>query len=91
MSVVNVPVEMISKCSTLGEMIPIKFRMESTSHEIITAKVDEIVYKKESNFAGVKTFEYGCKINLEGKEQLLELSYQVASHKWVIKKIVCGC
>jgi len=90
MSVVNVPVEMISKCSTLGEMIPIKFRMENTCHEIITAKVNEIVYKKESNFAGVKTFEYGCKINLEGKEQLLELSYQVASHKWVIKKVVCG-
>ena len=90
MSAVNVPVEMISRCSTLGEMIPIKFRMENASHEIIIAKIEEVVYKKESNFAGVRTFEYGCKINLEGREQLLELSYQVTSHKWVVKKIVCG-
>lgn len=90
MSAVNVPVEMISRCSTLGEIIPIKFRMENASHEIITAKVEEVVYKKESNFAGIRTFEYGCKINLEGREQLLELSYQVTSHKWVVKKVVCG-
>lgn len=90
MSVVNIPVEMISRCSTLGEMIPIKFRMENTSHEMITAKVDEVVYKKESNFAGVRTFEYGCKIHLEGKEQLIEVRYHVMSYKWEIKKVVYG-
>ena len=90
MSAVNVPVEMISRCSTLGEIIPIKFRMENASHEIIIAKIEEVVYKKESNFAGIRTFEYGCKIKLEGREQLLELSYQVTNHKWVVKKIVCG-
>lgn len=90
MSAVNIPVEMISRCSTLGEMIPIKFRMENTSHEMITAKVEEIVYKKESNFAGVRTFEYGCKINLQGKEQLIEVRYHVMSHKWEIKRVVYG-
>lgn len=90
MPALNVPVEMISKCSTLGEMIPIKFRIENKNHEMMTALVQEVVYQKESHFAGIKTFEYGCKVNLEGREQLLEISYQVTHHKWVIKKVVYG-
>lgn len=90
MSCLNKPVEMIARCSTLGEMMPIKFRVESSSHEMMTALVKEIVYTKESHFAGVRTFEYGCKVNLEGREQLVEISYQVDGHKWVIKKVIYG-
>ena len=86
---INVPIEMISKCSPLGEMVPIKFRMEDDSHQMLTIKVNEIIYKKESQYAGVKTFEYGCRTTLEEKEQLIEVRYHVSTHKWTIKKVVC--
>ena len=60
----------------------------SESYETTNHKVT-VVYKKESVFAGIKTFEYGCKTKLENKEQLIEVRYHVVSHKWTIKKIVC--
>lgn len=90
MIAVNVPLEMISRCNTLGEIVPIKFKIENAAHEMLVAKVEEVIYQKESNFAGMRSFEYGCKIHLEGREQLLEISYQVAHHKWMIKKVVYG-
>lgn len=86
---INVPIEMIARCSTVGEMQPIKFRVEDETHQMITLKVEEVVYKKESIFAGIKTFEYGCKTKIEDKEQIIEVRYHVATHKWTIKKIVC--
>ena len=86
---INVPIEMIASCNTLGEMQPIKFRVEDDAHQMLTLKVDEVVYKKESIYAGIKTFEYGCKIRMEDKEQLIEVRYHVINHKWTIKKIVC--
>jgi len=85
----NKPVEMISCCNALGEIVPIRLRMENASHEVMVASINEIVYKKESHIAGLLTFEYGCKIKIEGREQLVEVSYQVHSHRWLIKKIIC--
>lgn len=90
MASVNKPVEMISCCNTLGEIVPIKFRMEGDAHEMMVVPIHEVIYRKESHFAGMQSFEYGCKIKIDGREQLVEISYQVLSHRWIIKKIVCG-
>lgn len=86
----STPIEMISCCNTLGEIVPIKFRMESSEHEIMVVPICEVIYRKESHFAGMQTFEYGCKIQIEGRQQLVEISYQVLNHRWLIKKIICG-
>lgn len=86
----NKPIEMISCCNTLGEIVPIKFRMEGDDHQMMVVPISEVVYTKESHFAGMQTFEYGCKIKIDSREQLVEISYQVMSHRWLIKKIVCG-
>lgn len=90
MANINKPIEMISCCNTLGEIVPIKFRLEGAEHEMIVAPIKELVYKSESHKAGVQTFEYGCKINIEDREQLVEVSYQVQNHKWILKKIIYG-
>ena len=86
----NKPIEMISCCNTLGEIVPIKFRMESDEHQVIVASIHEVVYKKESHIAGMQTLEYGCKIKIDGREQLVEVSYHVHQHRWLMKKIICG-
>ncbi|MBE6023190.1 MAG: hypothetical protein E7231_08155 [Cellulosilyticum sp.] len=88
MSSLNKPIEMISCCNPLGEMMPIKFRMEGDTHQMMVASIQEVLYKKESHIAGMQTFEYGCKISIEDRVQLVEVSYQVNSHRWLIKKII---
>lgn len=88
MANLNKPIEMISCCNTLGEIVPIKFRLENEDHQMMVASIYEVIYKQESHIAGMQTFEYGCKIKIEGKEQLVEVSYQVHSHRWLIKKVI---
>ena len=90
MANINKPIEMISCCNTLGEIVPIKFRLEGDAHQMLVVPIQELVYKSESRKAGIQTFEYGCKINIEDREQLVEVSYQVQNHRWVIKKVICG-
>lgn len=85
----NVPIDMIAMCNSLGEMIPIKFRIEDESHHMLTIRVDEVIYQKESQYAGSKTLEYGCRALLEDRQQLIEVRYHIATHRWTIKKVIC--
>lgn len=84
----NVPIDMISFCNTMGDMKPMRLRIENESHERVTADIIEILYKKESKPAGVLILTYGCRIQLYGQEHLVELHYNVASHKWTLYRIV---
>ncbi len=87
MELKNIPVEIISKCNTLGEIVPLRIRLEADQYKRITANITDILYTTENNYAGIKTFEYGCKVMIDEREQLLELRYYVASHKWSIRKV----
>lgn len=84
----NRPIEMIACCSVLGEMTPIKFRMENEAHQLVVASISEILYTKESHIAGMETMEYGCKIKVEEKEALVEVSYHIHTHKWLMKRAI---
>ncbi|MDF2612431.1 MAG: hypothetical protein K0S71_217 [Clostridia bacterium] len=88
MQLQNVPIEAISKFNALGDIVPLKIRLEDDNHQLITASINEIVYAVENNFAGVKTFDYCCKAVIGGREQLLELRYHVANHKWIIRRVL---
>jgi hypothetical protein len=84
----NIPVETISKCNTVGDIVPLRIRLEDEDHRLITVNVKDILYSLENNFAGIKTFDYGCQVTIDEREQLLELRYYVASHKWSIRKVL---
>lgn len=88
MELKNIPVEIISKCNTVGEIVPLRIRLEDEEYRLITATITDILYATENNFTGIKTFDYGCKVTIDGREQLLELRYYVGSHKWSIRKVL---
>ena len=84
----NVPIDMIFYCSTLGEIKPMRIRLENESHERITADVTEIVYRKEIKPSGLTILAYGCKMILNGEERLVELHYHSDTHKWTLYRLI---
>jgi hypothetical protein len=81
----NKPIEAISKFNSLGEITPLKIRLENDDQSIITSAINSIIYIKDNNYAGINTIDYGCKICIDDREQLLELRYHVSTHKWTIR------
>ena len=88
MELKNIPVEIISKFNTVGDIVPLRMRIENEEHQLVVATITDILYSTENNYAGIKTFDYGCKVTIDDKERLLELRYSIASHKWSIRKVV---
>lgn len=84
----NVPIDMISFCNTLGDMKPLRFRIENESHERVTVDIIETLYKKETKPSGIALLTYGCNIQLYGEEHLVELHYNVVSHRWTLYRIL---
>lgn len=88
MELKNIPVEIISKFNTVGDIVPLRMRIEDEEHQLVVATITDILYSTENNYAGIKTFDYGCKVTIDERERLLELRYCIASHKWSIRKVV---
>jgi len=86
----NTPVDVICMIDKTGKITPLKIRMENSEGQNIISKINEIVYTKENNFAGVKTFDYGCKVAFDEISQLIELRYHVSERLWRINKVVWG-
>lgn len=84
----NEPVDVISFCNTLGQISPIRIRMENDAHERITADISEILYRKEIRPSGVKIFVYGCRVVLYEQERLIELHYHMDTHRWTLFRMI---
>lgn len=86
MDLINKPIEVISQFDTVGGIIPLRMRIEDVDYQLITAKIKEILYANENQYAGVKTLDYGCRVTIGEREQLLELRYHVEAHRWTIRR-----
>lgn len=89
MQLVNLPIDVIAQYDAVGTITPLRLRLEDDTHQLITAKIITILYMNENNYAGTKTIAYGCKVSIGQIEKLIELTYHVASHKWLLRKCLC--
>ncbi len=87
MNLKNIPVEIISKFNTLGEITPLRLRLENEEHCLITAQITNILYIKDNNYSGINTIDYGCHLKIEDREYLVQLRYFVSSHKWILYQV----
>ena len=86
MEVINKPIEVITWFNTMGDIVPLKIRLQDTDYTMITAKIGEILYTNVNKFAGEKTIDFGCKLVMGDSERLLEIRYYVANHKWLLRR-----
>ncbi|WP_066713752.1 hypothetical protein [Clostridium sp. Marseille-P299] len=84
----NVPVDMIFVCNTLGEVKPMRFRLENELHERVTVDINEILYRKEAKPSGVRILIFVCRVFLYEEEHLIELHYNIESLKWTLYRMV---
>ena len=79
---VNIPIQIISVFSTLGDIKPLFFRLENEDHTIQTVKIDRILAHKETSINGIKEIRYTCEATIFEQTKLFTITYNIASHKW---------
>lgn len=84
----NIPVQLISSCSTLGDFRPLRFRYEDEFHVLHTVQVEEVLSSKVSKVAGVECLIYTCSARVEDCLKIFTLKYYVRSHKWSIDQML---
>lgn len=88
MELCNLPVKVLSVCDAGGEITPIRFRLETTDHQLHTIHITQVVSRQAVQYVGIEAFVYLCKAVMEERERLFELRYTVRSHKWVLQRLV---
>jgi hypothetical protein len=84
----NVPIDTISFCNTLGDIKPMRIRIENDVHERVVADIIEIAYRKETKPSGMTILVYGCKLMLYGEERMIELHYHTDTHRWTLFRFI---
>lgn len=82
MAALNIPIQVLGACSTLGDITPIWFRYENKEHGIVTVKIESVVSFKEEKFCGMDYISFVCWAEGGGQRRLVELRYRISTHKW---------
>lgn len=77
-------VDMISLCSSDGQIHPLRFRVENASGELICIDIDEVVSRKEIPYVGVEAYTYVCRATCEQRQLIVELKYYIRAHTWYV-------
>lgn len=83
------PVDVISVCSTEGEIRPLRLRLERENQESIRIDIDSVLKVTEIPHVGVEANVFLCRANPYGKEMLFELKYTFRSHSWCLLRRIC--
>lgn len=67
MAALNIPIQLVGACSTLGDMTPLWFRYENEEHAVVTVKVEEVVSSKEERYCGMDYISFVCWAAAEGR------------------------
>ncbi len=84
----NIPVQLISSCSTLGDFRPLRFRYEDENHALHTVEVEDVLASKLSKVAGTECLIYTCTAHVNDCLKIFTLKYYVRSHKWSIDQML---
>ena len=87
-TVINIPIQLISSCSTLGELTPLRFRYENEEHILSTIDIDNVLSIKEKQYNGISEIVYTCQAVFGNDVHLFELSYTVNTHRWKIFRLL---
>lgn len=85
---VNLPIQLISSCSTVGDMIPLRFRYENEEHALQTVTISEVLSHKQDNRGGLSEIVYICSAVIEDRKTLFSLKYRILQHQWILFQIL---
>lgn len=83
------PVDVISVCSTKGELRPLRLRLEE-NEENIRIDIQDVVSVKEIPYTGAEARIFLCRASVYGRECMIELKYTVRTLCWTLLGKVYG-
>lgn len=86
--VLNIPIQMISCCSTAGNITPMRFRFENPDHTMETVNVDSVLAHKDVSYNGINEMVFTCQATINGIARLFTLKYNIRSHKWIMFRML---
>lgn len=84
----NKLIKMESVTHTTGDIEPIRFDFENEDHTIQKIEVKSVLGHQETNYVGQACIRYICIAEVDNLETMFELKYQIATHRWVISRIL---
>ena len=82
------PVDVISVCSSGGEIRPLRMRIENDNHQLLKINIDAILSVKHIQYVGIEAQIFLCRGVLHGKSLLFELKYTIRTHCWCLLRKV---
>ena len=83
------PVDVLSVCTSEGEIRPLRIRLVEEGEERIRIQIDEVLKVTEIPHVGVEANIFLCRASPYGKEMLFELKYTFRSHSWCLLRRIC--
>ena len=80
------PVDVISVCSSCGELRPLRLRVEDESRQLLQVNVEEIISVKDITHVGAEAHIYLCKAMVWDRKWTFELKYMIRRHTWYLLK-----
>ena len=84
MTVLNLPIQVISHCDAAGNLRPLRFRYEDEQRQLHTVYVDKITDTRKIDYVGAEALLFLCKGRVDESDHLYELKYTIRVHKWTL-------
>ncbi|WP_291579889.1 hypothetical protein [Clostridium sp. UBA6640] len=85
MKVVAQPIDMVAWFDSDGEIHPVKFRVVNETTEVV--KINKVIYREKEKLAGNLMIIFRCQSNINNREKIYEIKYDLNSCKWILFKI----
>lgn len=83
------PVDVISVCSSDGEIRPLRFRLQEETQEPISIDIEDVLRVTQVPHVGVEANVYLCRAKSCDRTLYLELKYTFRSHCWCLLRRIC--
>ncbi len=78
----GMPVDVISMCSTEGEIRPLRLRLRDEEEALVRVDVEQVVKIRQIPYVGMEAQIFLCRATVHGRPWMFELKYSFRSHVW---------
>jgi hypothetical protein len=80
----NMPVDVVATFNVQGKIKPNYIRLEDENHFLTTYKIENILFYREENYAGIPVILYCCNVLRGDCMQMIKIKYHVTTHQWIM-------
>lgn len=83
------PVDVISVCSTDGNIRPLRLRMEDDCKQLVRVDIEEVISTRQIHYVGIECIIFLCTATVGRRRKVFELRYLLRDHTWCLMRSMC--